>query len=634
VKPKLNRRALAVTLATLFGLTGPDAVALGLVEAYQSALQNDPVYRAAIHENEAGQEHAAIGRAALLPNIGFNYNRTKNRADVTQPSFFGLQNTTHPRYESDSGSVTLRQSLLNFDALARYKQGLAQRELSDHVFSLRKQDLILRLVSAYADAQYAEYQVALMQATRDAYAELTRANERMLEKGEGTRTDVLESRARLDFAEAQLIEMRDVLTVNRNTLAAMIGKEVTSLDPISERFTVAPLQPASFDEWKSIALASNPEIAAQAQDVEVAYQEYNKARSAHLPRLDLVAGLTKGKSESLTQLNQETTTRSVGIQVNIPIYSGGAMNAAANQAFAKHEMAKATLEAKTNQVLIELRKHYSQTISSMSKIAALEKSVESAKLLVEATRQSIKGGVRINLNLLEAQQQLYTARRDLVQAQYNYLLSFLKLRAASGTLTGEDLNSLAGYFVRGATASSAPAAATAKASALMQAAMSNADIDKAAASALRRVGHSIVASSAKDADDAHGGAARVPTMATSTKSPGQATERALTDFLSSWARAWSSRDVDAYLAHYDREFRPADGRLRNTWEQERRQRIATKGRIEVICDSPEIKIEGDRAILTFRQVYKSDRHNEAGRKTLELTKRDGGWKISRELAAG
>jgi protease secretion system outer membrane protein len=276
-----------------------------------------------------------------------------------------------------------------------------------------------------------------------------RVNERMFQKGEGTKTDTLETRAKYDLAEAQVLEARDNLTTARNMLAGIVGQEVTQLEPLADNFQVKPMEPANFDAWKTLALDRNAEIAAQRYAVEASRQEINKSRAGHAPRVDLVAAYSKNTSETITTLNQDATVRSVGVQVTVPLYSGGSVNAATRQSVANHEKAKSDLEAKTNQVLVELRKQYNLLQSSISRIDALVKSVGSSDMLIEATRQSIKGGVRINLDLLNAQQQLYAARRDLAQARYNYLLSYLRLRNAAGTLNADDLGMVAGYFGAG-----------------------------------------------------------------------------------------------------------------------------------------------------------------------------------------
>lgn len=444
----LKRQVMAAALATGLALQASPAAALSLIQAYEAALRNDPTYRAAQHENEAGQQYKVLGRAHLLPSVGISYSRNKNRADITVP-VFGEPVTTHPEYDSSSGAVTLRQPLVNLEGVARYRQGIAQTEYSDAQFSVKSQDLMLRLVGAYADAKFSEDQLQLAQAQRDTLAEQKKVNERMFEKGEGTRTDMLETQARFDVAEAQLLEARNNVTTARNMLAAIVGEEVSELDALSDDFRVRPMMPSGFEEWKAIALANNSEIAAQRIAVEVAQHEISKNRAGHSPRVDFVASYNKSDSETITTRNQDSTSRIVGVQLNIPLYSGGSVSAATSQAAANHQRARSELEAKTSQVLVELRKQYHHALTSASKIDAMAKAVDSARALVRATEQSVKGGVRINLDVLNAQQQLYTAQRDLAQARYNYLISYLRLRFAAGTLNAEDLRTVAGYFVPG-----------------------------------------------------------------------------------------------------------------------------------------------------------------------------------------
>lgn len=442
----MNKRLLAASVAAALLAQAGQASAIGLVQAYEAALQNDPAYRSAVHENEAGQQNRVLGRSSLLPNVAANYSNFKNKGDVTTPRTVFGGGTEPLDYSSTSSGVTLRQPLFNLDGYARYRQGIAQSNYSDALFSARGQDLVIRLVSAYAEAKYTEDQLALATIQRDTFAEQRKVNDRMFEKGEGTKTDMLETQARYDLAEAQLIEARDNMTTARNSLAAIVGIDVSQLDPLGDDFRVKPMQPASFDEWKALALERNAEIGAQRYAVEIAEQEIRKARAGHAPRVDFIAQYSKSGSETVTTRNQESDVRALGVQVNIPIYSGGSVNASTTQAVANHQKARSDLDAKTSQVLVELRKQFDLLLSGASRINALVKSVDSARLLVEATQQSVRGGVRINLDVLNAQQQLYTAQRDLAQARYSYLISYLRLRFAAGTLNADDLQTVAAYF--------------------------------------------------------------------------------------------------------------------------------------------------------------------------------------------
>lgn len=441
------RLALAVAL----GLACHSVSALGLLQAYDAALQNDPTYRGAIHEHEAGQEALAIGRASLLPTLSANYGASRNHADRTFTDARGRESSDEPRYTSQASTLSLRQPLINMEGVARYRQGQAQVNYSDAVFSARGQDLMLRLVATYTDALFAEDQLRLAVAQRDAFAEQMRVNKRMFDKGEGTRTEMLETQARYELAEAQVIEAQDNLQVMRRTLEGMVGTDVGSLATLIPGLRPMPLQPARYADWEALALANNADIAAQRFAVDAAEQEVSKNRAGHLPRLDFVASYGKNNSETLNTLNQDANVRSAGVQLTIPLYAGGQVSAVTRQAAAGLERAKADLAARTDKVLIDLRKQYSLALSSQNRIDALEKAVASAYVLIDASRKSVQSGLRINLDVLNAQQQYYTFERDLAQARYAYVLAWLRLRAAAGVLNPDELQRVAAYFGSGAT---------------------------------------------------------------------------------------------------------------------------------------------------------------------------------------
>jgi protease secretion system outer membrane protein len=415
-----------------------------LLEAYQAALVNDPTYRSAFFDSEAGKEYKNLGLSALLPSITGTYQFNKNKADLTADTILGEQ-TSHPQYISRIQQIQLRQVLFSLDALARYKQGVAQAKFSEAQFSSQGQDLVVRLTAAYLEAALGAEQVRLAEAQRDAQREQMSSNDKMFQKGEGTRTDMLETQARLELSEAQVLEAKDTRQVNINVLEELIGEPVTALGELGDTFRMAPML-ESFDDWKGIALKNSPDLEAQRFSIEASRQEVNKNRAGHTPRVDFVSSYSKNTAETLNTYNQDSTNRSVGVQINIPIYSGGAVSAATRQSVANFEKAKSDLDLKTGKLLVELRKQYTTVVSSAAKIAALDKALASAKLLITATEQSIKGGVRVNLDLLNAQQQFFTTQRDLTQARYTYLISLLRLRAAAGVLGSDDVRETSNYF--------------------------------------------------------------------------------------------------------------------------------------------------------------------------------------------
>lgn len=431
--------AAAVAAALMAPAT---AGAMTLEEVYQAALKNDAAYRAAYYSNESGKENRVLGRSNLLPQLSASYSGGKSHSDIST----GSAATRHEDYNTKSAVLQLRQPLFSLDALARYKQGGLQADYSEAVFMSERQQVAVRAVGAYVEMLFKQDQLDLARVERDMYVERMKVNDRMFDKGEGTRTDMLETRARLDVAEAALLEAQDNLAATRTTLESVVGGPVDSISPMSADFRPQAADVLGFEAWKNIMLEKNPDLKARALAVAINQQEINKARAGHTPRVDLVASYSKSRSDSINTINQDYTTRAISFQVNIPLYSGGSVSASTRQAVANREKSKAELQSETDKQLLELRKDYDSAISSANKVQALLKAVESGELLVKATEQSIKGGVRINLDLLDAQRQLSQTRRDLAQARYTYVMAYLKLRAAAGTLSGGDVLELSSYF--------------------------------------------------------------------------------------------------------------------------------------------------------------------------------------------
>lgn len=449
MKHRISYMKKTISLAVFLGFAATsvsNANAIGLLKAYQEALKNDPLHRAAIADNRAGQEYTAIGRSGLMPSLQYSYSTSKNKGESISPNQYGESTLSDLDYRSTSKGFNLKQPLYNRDAYTRFELGVVQTKLSDAQFDSRSHDLIVRVVSAYSDAKYAEDQLGLYTAQRTAYAEQMQLNDRMFEKGEGTKTDKLETLAKLNVADAMVIEATDNAIMTKNTLASMIGTEVFTLDSLVSDFKPIP-EVDNYAKWKEVALKENPDIATSRLSLEAAELEIKKSLSGHFPRIDLNASYNSGVAESVTTRNQENNTRTLGVQIIIPIYSGGYVNAVSKQAVAQRDKARAELDATTSKVLLELQKQFNSMNVSALKMAALQKSVESSTLLVEATKQSVKGGIRINLDLLNAEQQLVSTKRDLASARYNYLISYLRLRVAAGNVQEDDLRTVAAYFV-------------------------------------------------------------------------------------------------------------------------------------------------------------------------------------------
>ncbi len=419
---------------------------IGLMQAYEAALQNDPTYLAAVNEALAGQEARAIGFSNLLPTLSLSASTSQIRSDVTTTGASTEASRRRNEYPSSSFSVQVRQPLFNLDGLARYRQGIAQSSGSAALLTARRQELILRVVSLYVAAKYEEYQLAVAIAQRDADVAMYKASERRFATGEGNRPEMLEAQSKAAMAEAELLNARDRLNVARDTLSYVVGGKVEGLVDLSGEFPLRPVPPISFDEWRSIVLKSNLEIVVQRHVVEVAREEINKARAGHAPRLDAIASANKGLSETITTLNQQVDTQSIGLQLTIPLYSGGAVSALSRQASANYEKATAELDVKTNQILIELRKQDSLLARSAPLLNASDKSIAAAQLQIDATQAGVRAGANTNVDVLNAKKQIASAQRDRALARFSYLVAYLRLRQLAGTVSVGNLQEVAAYF--------------------------------------------------------------------------------------------------------------------------------------------------------------------------------------------
>nr|WP_233099298.1 TolC family outer membrane protein [Pseudomonas psychrophila] len=426
----------------LMACAGP-VQAMGLLEAYDLAIRNDPTFHAAIEERAAGEENRALGRSALLPTLSWNYNNSRNESEVTQAS-----TRTDRDYRSYAATLTLQQPLLDYEAYARFRQGAAQALFSDERFRSKSQYLAVRVLSAYSQALLAQERIELSRAQKRAFAERLQLNQRLLEGGEGTRTDVLETQARLSMAVAEEIEAHDNQDAALRELEAMLGEplQVEQLAPLVAHFVILPLEPQRFESWRELALANNPELASQHHALTAAEYEVERKRAGHLPKLSLYASSRQTSSDSESTYNQKYDTNSVGIQLTVPLFAGGSVSASTRQAARQLSQAQYELDAQTATTLVDLRKQYNLNSSAAAKVRAYEMAVESAGALVQATQKSVSGGERVNLDVLDAEQQLFSAKRDLAEARYAYLLARVQLKYYAGLLNEGDLRQVAGYF--------------------------------------------------------------------------------------------------------------------------------------------------------------------------------------------
>jgi protease secretion system outer membrane protein len=400
--------------------------------AFGAAQQNDAEYRAARFELQSREQNVPIARAGLLPNVGASYSRSRVRGERESMNALGQELTQDLDYRNPVASVQLRAPLLNLEAVHKFRSARSQVEGARSMFVGRGQELLDRLGSAYFQRLLTEHALALAQAQVDAYKAQAEAAQHRLGAGEGTRTEVAEALSSLAMAQAQLIEANDQRELAQRALARITGLETEPLLGLSEDFAPRPLPYARIEDWIDLAVEQNPNLQAGRALVKAARSDVWRARSGHLPRVDLIASAVDSRNESISTLNQQARQYSIGFQVNIPIFAGGGVDAGVSQAVAEASRAEAQLESDRRAVEVDIRRQFRATQTGQSKVDALREAVSASEVALEGARQGLAAGVRTNADVLDAVRRLFEARRDLVQARYELLLARLRLLALAG----------------------------------------------------------------------------------------------------------------------------------------------------------------------------------------------------------
>ena len=434
----MNRHCLFFCLL----LSAAPACAMDLKQAWDLLQYQGPIYQAAVHEKQAGVENRAIGQAGLLPQI--NGSAYYNKINGSQRQN-GLDRDLD--YDSKGASVRLRQPLFNKQKLAEYHQGQKRADFSVAVFDAKSQDAAVRLADAYFDVLLASETITLARAKLGAFTEQLASARRRMELGAGTITDIDESTARRDLAEAELIEAQDNLVNARRKLEEYIGEPPASLTTLQPAFDTPPLLPGNLQDWLVKAQADSPLIHARRHSYELAEEEVKRARAGHYPTLDFVAGYTAGESQSISELNQRNHYSSIGLELNIPLYSGGGVSALTRQASANSSKALDELDATRQEVISGTTREYRGVQSGALRVHALEKAVASNERSLMSARKGFKeGGTSTNADVLNAEELLFVARHDLFEAKLRYLMSRLRLASSVGSLGDDDIELVNGYL--------------------------------------------------------------------------------------------------------------------------------------------------------------------------------------------
>ncbi|QNA97855.1 TolC family outer membrane protein [Massilia sp. Se16.2.3] len=426
----MQKPLIAMLLASAF--VSLDAHAIDLLQVYQQALANDATFASARASLAAGRERVPRGRAGLLPIVGLSGSYT--RADgEDEPGVPGASDVRINKY-----SLSLIQPLFRWDRWQSYEQSKLAQAIAEAQFAQAQQDLITRVAQAYFDVLSAQDTLESTRAQKSAVTEQLASAKRNFEVGTQTITDTHEAQAAYDLVVAQEFAAVNDLDNKRSALQAIIGAEPGVLAPLQAGVTLAPPQPATVDQWVSSAETQNYGVTAQQFALESAKREISRNRAAHLPTLDLVAGSSRDKTRTNVGAI-ENRGNSVGVSWSVPIFSGFAVTSRVREAIAPEDRARNDLEATRRNAALQARQAFLGVNSGLAQVKALQAAEVSSQSALESNKLGYQVGVRINIDVLNAQRQLYSTRTDLARARYNTILNGLRLKAASGSLREADL---------------------------------------------------------------------------------------------------------------------------------------------------------------------------------------------------
>jgi outer membrane protein len=439
---------IAALIASAF--VSLNAQAADLIQVYQQALANDAVYASARASLAVGRERVPQGRAGLLPTVGLSGSYARNNSDVS-PFNEGATAispvTGSPTTVGGSGvnvntneyTLALTQPLFRWDRWQTYEQSKLAQAITEAQFAQAQQDLITRVSQAYFDVLAAQDTLESTRAQKTATTEQLASAKRNFEVGTQTITDTHEAQAAYDLVVAQEFAAVNDLENKKSALQAIIGAAPSALAPLRTGVTLTSPQPAVIDPWVSSAESQNYGVLVSQLSLESAKREIGRNRAGHYPTLDLVANSTHTKVGGQTLQSGTTVRNAVGVQWSVPIFNGFAVTSRVRESIALEDKARNDLESTRRNAAQTARQSYLGVNSGLAQVKALEAAEISSQSALESNKLGYQVGVRINIDVLNAQRQLYSTRRDLARARYDTIMNGLRLKAAAGSLREADL---------------------------------------------------------------------------------------------------------------------------------------------------------------------------------------------------
>ena len=439
----MSKRMLAIALAAALWGALSGANAEDLLQIYRDALVSDPTLASARSTWQATQENLPQAKAGLLPSVGLT--GLANEQDYKQTLHTDPTTTFNQRFPQAQYTVSASQPLYRPQNLAVYDQAKQQVSQADYVLASAQQDLIVRVAQAYFNILLAQFTIELTESQKAAVSENLAQAKRNFEVGTATITDTNDAQAKYDQIVAQEISAQNDLENAFAALRAIIGRVPKDLKRFNRKYQPEPPSPNALDPWVDKAVRENPQVRIAQANYDIAVLEVDRQRAGHYPTLDLVASFNQyyagGGASTNLAANFATDYRLglIGVQLNLPIYQGGAIDSKVRQAIANQDAARQNLEGARRSAQLLAQISYAGVVNGVAQVKALDQALTSAQVSYDSNKLGLEVGVRTNLDVLNQQQQVFQTRFNLAQTYYNFIINTLKLKQAVGTLSDVDV---------------------------------------------------------------------------------------------------------------------------------------------------------------------------------------------------
>ena len=414
------------------------ASAVDLVQVYELALSSDPVYQGAGAANRASQELAPQAKARLLPNMNLSANTNGNILNVQEANSIAV-GTGSRKFNNQQYVLSVTQPIYRRDLWIQIGQADNRIEQADAAYAFALQDLMLRTAQRYFDVLRAEDELQFAVAEMEAFEQQLNQSQQRFEVGLIAITDVEEAKAGFDLARAQVIGAENQLDVAREALREVTGDYHMQLSGLGPGLTLVTPEPDDIETWTEIALKQNLQLSASLHASEVARDEIRRAEAGHLPTLDLVGSHTRSNANGGFSGGSRSEQTVLGFQLSVPIYQGGFTVSRTRETRHLYQQSIDEVERVRRATHRQTRDAYLGVKSGISRVRALEQAVKSTESARAAIEAGFQVGTRTSVDVLDAERDVFRAKRDLAASRYNYIIDTLTLKQAAGTLSEDDL---------------------------------------------------------------------------------------------------------------------------------------------------------------------------------------------------